>query len=286
MTRHISVLLLLLGLFLSPTLALADSFSSDGVDIYYTVEGQGEPVVLIHGFTASGDSNWGAPGIRAALAEDYRVITLDNRGHGASGKPSDVSAYGEQMVQDVINLLDQLGLERSNIVGYSMGGLITQKLVTLYPNRVIKAVIGGVGWMDETSDLATSITLIADSLASGNGIGPLLVALTPAGDPIPSPEQIAAMNQMLLASNDSLALAAAVRGFDVLGQISADELAANQVPLLYLVGERDPLKTDVDRVRGVVTNAKFIVVPGANHSSAFGHPMFLQSLQQFLSATE
>ena len=262
----------------------ADTFNSDGVEIFYTVRGQGESVVLVHGFTASGASNFVQPGVADGLASKYQVITIDNRGHGASGKPHDPAQYGEQMVEDVINLMDHLNIEKARIVGYSMGGLITQKLITLYPERVVQAVSGGFGWgSDQEGGALDNISTLADSLESGNGIGPLIVALTPPGQPQPTPEMLAQVNMMLMATNDPLALAAAVRSFGALADVSRETLGANKIPLMYIVGENDPLKADVDRSRGVAGNAQYVVVPGSDHMTTFAQPLFLESIQKFFA---
>jgi pimeloyl-ACP methyl ester carboxylesterase len=79
------------------------------------------------------------------LSQEFRVIAFDNRGHGKSEKPHEANAYGLAMVQDVENLLDHLGLERAYIVGYSMGSAIALKFLTMHPDRVRSAVIGGSG---------------------------------------------------------------------------------------------------------------------------------------------
>src|ERR1700742_2570354 len=97
------------------------TFDSAGVKIHYIVEGQGEPVVLIHGYAASIATNWGAPGIVKKLSENYQVIALDKRGHGQSDKPHDAAAYGPVMFEDVLRLMDHLKLKKAHIVGYSMG---------------------------------------------------------------------------------------------------------------------------------------------------------------------
>jgi pimeloyl-ACP methyl ester carboxylesterase len=284
MTKTTARDLLILIVFLVPVFTFADTFTSDGVDIYYTVEGEGEPVVLIHGFSASAQANFGTPGITSALASSFKVISIDNRGHGASGKPHDKSAYGIQMVEDVINLLDYLDIERSNVVGYSMGGLITQKLVTMYPERVIKAVSGGAGWAGEDSiPLGGAMDELADSLESGRGFGPLFIALAPVGQPAPSAEQIEAQNQFFLSTNDPLALAAAVRGFGQLNNIRGAELQANKVPILYVVGDLDPLKVDVGRAIGAISNAKAVTIPSSDHMTAIVHPLLLESIQSFLA---
>jgi pimeloyl-ACP methyl ester carboxylesterase len=124
------------------------SFDSNGVKIHYTDEGEGPPVVLIHGYRASGLMNWQIPGISAQLTKKYRVITIDNRGHGASDKPTLVSQYGAHMAADVVRLLDHLELDSAHLVGYSMGGMITLKVLALHPERVRSAVIGGMGWIE------------------------------------------------------------------------------------------------------------------------------------------
>src|SRR5262245_1062648 len=95
------------------------SFDSAGVNIQYLDTGTGVPVVLLHGFTGSYARHWEAPGVVAALqTAGYRVIAMDCRGHGQSGKPHEVSQYGLEMVQDVIRLLDRLHIERTHLVGY------------------------------------------------------------------------------------------------------------------------------------------------------------------------
>lgn len=125
------------------------TFDSGGTEIRYTIEGAGEPVLLIHGFRASGDLNWKLPGVNKALAPHFQVITIDNRGHGKSASPDD-DRYGIEMVNDSVRLLDHLGIESAHVVGYSMGGMIAIKLSVLHPERVRSAVIGGMGWYEET----------------------------------------------------------------------------------------------------------------------------------------
>jgi pimeloyl-ACP methyl ester carboxylesterase len=100
-------------------------FNSNGVKLHYVTEGRGEAVVLIHGFTGSAEM-WGqkAPGRCAVwekLAKHYRVIALDCRGHGKSDKPHDPARYGAEHAEDVVRLLDHLGIKKAHVVGYSMG---------------------------------------------------------------------------------------------------------------------------------------------------------------------
>ncbi len=132
-----------------PTKTSAESatFDSDGVKIHYVIEGEGEPVLLIHGYNASHFSNWVMPGAVGTLKKDYQVIAIDNRGHGKSDRPENKEAYGENMVDDAVRLLDHLGIESAHVVGYSMGGMITMKMMVDHPDRVRSGVVGGMGWV-------------------------------------------------------------------------------------------------------------------------------------------
>jgi pimeloyl-ACP methyl ester carboxylesterase len=124
--------------------ASAEDFDSAGVKIHYTEQGTGEAVILIHGLYASAQKNWGFNGVIADLAQHYRIIALDCRGHGASDKPAGENEYGLKMVEDVVRLMDHLHLPSANIVGYSMGGMITLKLAVTHPDRVHSAILGGM----------------------------------------------------------------------------------------------------------------------------------------------
>jgi len=277
--RVLVVWLLVVGA--SPLLRADDFFfDSAGIKIHYTVEGKGEPVILVHGFSASILMNWGAPGVIKALADQYQVIALDNRGHGQSDKPHAPSAYGPEMANDVVRLMDHLGLRKAHIVGYSMGGFITNYLLANHPERFVTATLGGAGWQDPGD--AAPLEELAKSLEEGKGIGPLVVALTPPGQPPPTEQAIEAANKMFVAGNDALALAAAARGLSL--SVSESQLRANKVPVLALIGEVDPLKAGVDRLDGVLPGLQVVVIPRATHITAFSHPLFVSSLKSFLAA--
>jgi pimeloyl-ACP methyl ester carboxylesterase len=257
-------------------------FDSDGVKIHYIVEGQGEPVVLVHGFTASIQVQWGLPGILSKLATNYQVIALDNRGHGGSDKPHDPKQYGGKMVGDVVRLLDHLKIAKAHVVGYSMGGFMTSYMVANHPDRLLTATLGGAGWSQAGDARMDFLTELGDSLEAGKGIGPLIVRLTPPNRPKPTDEQIAAINQMLMLTNDQKALAACIRGMQGLA-VTETQLRANKVPTLCLIGDQDPLKAGVDDMEKVMSNLKVDVIKGTDHATAFRSPLFVEDLQAFLA---
>src|SRR5215471_9485825 len=131
--------------------AALKSFDSKGVKIAYMIEGKGELVVLIHGWLSSAGINWALPGTVALLAKDHQVIALDVRGHGISDKPTKAEAYGPEVVEDIVRLLDHLKIKKAHIVGYSMGGIITAKFLAKHPSRALSGTICGAGWLREGS---------------------------------------------------------------------------------------------------------------------------------------
>jgi pimeloyl-ACP methyl ester carboxylesterase len=275
-------LLLLMASVSYAAVPQSDSFLSNGVKIHYVTAGEGEPVVLIHGFCANTQNNWVLPGVFAKLAKQYHVIALDNRGHGLSGKPHEVDKYGTEMVEDVVRLLDHLKIEKAHIVGYSMGGFITGALVTTHPERVISATMGGAGWSRDSDD-HTVIDALAKSLDEGHGILPLMKALTPPGTPQLTEEQLKTRNSIVMLANDPKALSACIRGMLNL-HVAREKLENNQVPVLAVIGELDPLKEGVDAMEGVAKNLTVVVVKGGDHMSTLRSPTFAKTIEDFLAA--
>ncbi len=286
MTKKRVILAVALVLAVGVVAALWDTgqyFDSAGVRIHYTDQGKGEPVVLVHGFLASYNTNWRWPGvIRALRRTGYRVIALDCRGHGRSGKPRETEQYGLEMVNDVVRLLDHADIDRAHVVGYSMGGLITNRLRAEYPERLLTATLGGMGWAGEGVEDETLDSRDLAEAMEKNDLGPLFQALAPPGEPGPGRTRIFLMNTALLAFNDPQALAAALRGFDALGRISAQNLVENRVPTLALVGDQDPLLQQVETMAAVMSNLEVVEIPGATHMTAFSDPLFTETLVAFL----
>ncbi len=293
MIRRITCSLVLVAFALCAAHSLAEEqakpkskdqfFDSAGVKIRYQVTGQGEPVVLVHGFTASIENQWGLPGILSKLSKDYQVIALDNRGHGKSDKPHDPKQYGAEMIGDVLRLMDHLEIAKAHVVGYSMGGFMTNYLMVHHPDRLLSATLGGAGWRKPGDTRLAVLDELAESLEAGKGITPLILLLTPPDKPKPTEEQLTAINQMVLLMNDPKALAACIRGMGNT-TVTEAELKANKVPTLALIGSDDPLKVGVDELAEVMPNLKVEVIEGTDHMTAFSNPEFIDGLTAFLAA--
>ncbi len=258
-------------------------FDSNGVRIRYIEQGAGEPVVLVHGYTGTAEANWVASKVFDELAKNFRVIALDCRGHGKSDKPHDPKQYGQEMALDVVRLLDHLKIRKAHIVGYSMGALITAKLLTMKPERFPTATLGGQGGLlDPTeTDLKLHDQLAAD-MEKGS-LRSLILALTPKGQPAPTDEQIKQSETSLLSGKDTAALAAVARSLRDL-KITEAQVAAIKVPTLAIIGTADPLIEYVNKLKKAMPALKVVPVEGARHITAFGRPEFIQALQEFLKA--
>jgi pimeloyl-ACP methyl ester carboxylesterase len=249
------------------------------------VEGKGEPVVLIHGFAADIQTNWVMPGIFKGLVKDYRVIALDCRGHGKSDKPHEAKQYGKAMMEDVVRLLDHLHIKRAHIVGYSMGGGIALEMLMHHPERILTAAIGGFG-VSTAQKEKNMVNELAKSLEEGKGFAPLLLAITPPGQPKPTTEQIKFANTVLLAFNDSKALAACMRGFKSETDLDATDivkdLQKSKRPILAIVGDKDPFKPGVDELKKEVPDTELVIIKGGDHVSTVMSPEFAKTLLKFL----
>ncbi|HEX2255192.1 MAG TPA: alpha/beta hydrolase, partial [Afifellaceae bacterium] len=126
---------------------MTQHFSSDGVDIAFLDEGEGEPVLLLHGFASNLRVNWVNTGWVAELTRaGRRVLAMDNRGHGESAQPLEPEAYGTPaMAEDARRLLDHLKIDRADVMGYSMGARIAAYLAAGHPERVRSLILSGLG---------------------------------------------------------------------------------------------------------------------------------------------
>lgn len=263
---------------------------SNGVRIHYVEQGSGPAVVLIHELDG-GIRTWMESGIFQDLARDHRVVALDARGHGLSGKPHDAAAYGIEMARDVSRLMDHLSIPRAHVVGYSMGAEVLTMLLVSDPARVASAsLIAGAGrFRTRPTD---GQHMEEEALEFVNfGVSPkLFLEQTPEGTPDPTIEELKAAAASALAdpSRDTQALAAFSRARPA-RLVTAQQIASLQVPTIGIAGTADPdlesLK-DLASLRPAVTLVAIKDATHAGRASVLRQPECVAALRAFLASKE
>jgi pimeloyl-ACP methyl ester carboxylesterase len=245
-------------------------FDSNGVRIRYVEQGAGSPVVMLHGYTGSLDRHFLANGVFAAIAKEHRAVAMDLRAHGKSGKPHDPKAYGDELARDVVRLLDHLKIQRAHVVGYSLGAIITGRLVTINPERLASAAfIGGHPRRELNAADARFIDESIREMESDLPFRSLAVAIRPTGTPVPSDDELRKMVAPLVAANDVKALAAMWRGGGF--PLTTDAaLKAARFPMIEIIGTLDPAVSEVEPLRKAHPRIKVLVLEGATHGGEQG----------------
>lgn len=254
----------------------------DGVRMHYVVEGQGEPLILVHGFAMNIDLSWRKPGVLSNLSEEFQVIAYDARGHGLSDKPRGVERYGEAMVDDIVDLMDHLGIRRAHFIGQSMGGMTILKFVAKYPERVISASPNAIGWQRRDPLNLSTCEALAASLESGAGLRPLLERLQPTDGRMGQFTK-ATLDTFVGYINDNLALACVARALPELA-VSKEDLVRNEVPVLTVIGSVDPLLGDAYELHETMRNHTLVQVDGADHFYLTDTEAYNTALTDFLRA--
>jgi pimeloyl-ACP methyl ester carboxylesterase len=269
--------------------ASEDSFDSAGVPIHYTdMGGDGEPVVLVHSFTSSSDM-WDKAGFEPS--DDFRFIALDVRGHGQSGKPEGDEAYGAEMAEDVVRLMDHLDIDDAHLAGYSMGAEIALKVATEHPDRVSSLVVGGSGW--SRAEAYEVYAYAAMGLGEAATLGESVMAMMP--EEIPA-EQLDflmdAMEQHGIDTDyeDTAGLAAVGRTMNEIIPLTEEAVASIDVPVLGISSENDSERANIERMEDVVPDFELVLIPAGptgdpslDHMGATQDPLFRDSIIAFLT---
>lgn len=243
--------------------------SADGALIAYRVftpdeaDAPGPPVLLVHGFASNSRVTWEGTGwVRTLIDAALTVITVDLRGHGASDKPAEASAYlPERLGDDLVAVLDSVGAERADVIAYSMGNRVLSALATMAPRRVRRAVVGGAG----PNELFASW-----DLEEARGL--LLRDEPPANAVI---EQV--LRPALEAGADREALLACVEG--VAG--APLEIPA-EIPTLFVAGELDPVPEGIEAF-AAARGSEVVRIVGRDHVSTLTSREFKTAALSFLA---
>ena len=251
------------------------SFSSDGVRIAFADEGPGgpseakaDPVLLMHGFASSVRYNWREPGWIALLVKHgFRVIAIDNRGHGESDKLYDPQNYGAAlMAEDARRLLDHLGLARADVMGYSMGARISAFLALAHPERVRSAVFAG---------------LAGNMVRPMAGTGPIAHALEADSiDDVTNPTARTFRAFADRTGSDRRALAACIRG--ARDPLTREMVARIACPVLVVAGGDDVIAGPADDLARLIPGAQALTVPRRDHMRTVGDRVYMDGVLDFL----
>jgi pimeloyl-ACP methyl ester carboxylesterase len=245
-------------------------FRHDDVEIAFLDEGEGEPIVLVHGFASNAAVNWVHPGWFAFLQNaGRRVIALDNRGHGASTKLYDPAAYHTAvMAADVLALLDHLDLGRADVMGYSMGARIAAFLALQNPQRLRSVIFGGLG----------------SHLVDGTGVPDDVAAALEAPSPAAVSDPRARLFRVFAeqTKSDLRALAACIRGSSQ--TLTRAQIGTIRIPALVAVGSLDVIGGSAPELAALLPAGEALEIPGRDHMSAVGDKVFKQGVVRFLAA--
>jgi pimeloyl-ACP methyl ester carboxylesterase len=236
-------------------------FTRNGVTIRYRVIGQGEPVLLVHGYTDRVEM-WA--GTADSLARDFQVIVPDWRGFGLSTKLGDPAQYGRHTVDDLTALLDHLSISSAHVMGYSGGAVMVAHLALDDPARIRTATLVAGAFYPDSTAAARAFGPYVDSLATGHGLGPFFRWILPTW----SDSAIAAMLPELTAANDSASLVASIRALPGL-MIGPKKLAEAKVPGLAVVSVRDRVHPQSRYVAQHWPGLKLVELETYDHSDIF-----------------
>ena len=245
-------------------------FEHSRVAIAFFDVGQGEPIVLVHGFASTAVVNWLHPGWVATLTRaGRRVIALDNRGHGGSAKLYEPVAYhSTAMAEDVRALLDHLGLESADVMGYSMGARIAAFLALAHRGRLRRLVLGGLG----------------SHLVNGAGL-PESIAQALEAPSLAAVQDVTGRSFRVFAEqtrSDLRALAACIRGSRQ--TLSREQIATLDMPVLVAVGSKDTVAGSAGELAAMLPHGQSLEISGRDHMLAVGDKAFKAAVLAFLAA--
>ncbi|MFC7787844.1 alpha/beta fold hydrolase [Microbacterium sp. MAHUQ-60] len=245
----------------------------DGVALatYSWGEPDAQTVVLVHGFASSTADTWLHTGwVRMLQAEGFRILGIDQRGHGASQKPHDAAGYSvRNLARDIASVLDTFLVDEALYVGYSLGARVGWQVLQDLGDRLPRAVLGGVpdGIPLDRLDVEQVCRYAED------------------GTPVTDPDTL---NYIALAErvpgNDLYALLALAEGMRDSPSIEHDRAQAPQQPVLFATGSQDPVLDGSRHLAQTAPRGSFFEIPGRHHFNAPGSRHFREASLEFLQA--
>jgi pimeloyl-ACP methyl ester carboxylesterase len=228
-----------------------------------------EPVLCVHGFASSCRDNWVDTGwVRDLTRAGFRVIGVDQRGHGASDKPHDPRAYSmTSFVSDLLTVLDTYLIDDVRYVGYSLGARVGWQFTVDAPEHVTSAVLGGI---PDGRPLARLQIEQARAYAD-EGI--------PVEDPVTRNYVTLAER---VAGNDLRALVALAEGMR-LGDADPDPARPPAQPILFATGSEDAILERSRALAAAAPRGAFEEIPGRHHFNTPGSRAFRQSAVSFFA---
>lgn len=245
-----------------------------GAPIAYVDQGEGDAVVLVHGFAASVKENWERSGWLSMLVRARRrVVALDLRGHGESAKLYEPGAYSfDVFANDVVTLVDHLQLKKPDLIGFSLGARVVLQCLLSRPEKFLLGVLCGVGekLFDPREERDPEGFAKAMEASSADGVT----------DDMAKRFRMFAEGQ----GQDLRALAAVSRGLNLTPRAwSNAELGAIKHETLVVAGNADDLAGAPEPLARAFQNAKAVRVPGCGHMDCLIQPMFKGAVMDFLA---
>jgi pimeloyl-ACP methyl ester carboxylesterase len=235
-------------------------FTADGVTLRYRDLGEGDPIIFIHGYTATLES---MIGLANAMPPNFRRVAVDLRGFGRSSKFADPARFGQAMADDVVRLMDHLKITRAHLVGHSLGALVSANVASRYPTRVSSAaLIAGPFWVEPK--ISEESKRWTTDLENGTGLTNFVQWLLP----FMSPQMATATNAGMMKANDLGSLTASMKA---LPSLAIAGLSKDGDKALVIAGTADPLFATSPPFAKLSPGSQLVEVAGANHVSVLTH---------------
>jgi len=249
---------------------MTDFFEHEGFRLAFMDEGEGDPVLLVHGFASNFKVNWVNPGwVKTLRDAGYRVVAFDHRGHGQSSSSLVAEDYHpSRMAADAVALLDHLGIGAAHWFGYSMGARVSAFAALATPERMGALVLGGLGM----------------GLVKGVGEWDIIAVALRAPDPATITHPRGQMFRTFAdrTHSDRMALAAAIEGSRA--ELSIEDAGRITRPTLVGVGTKDDLAGSATALAEIIPGAEGFDISGRDHMLAVGDRSFKAKVLAFLKA--